>query len=255
MNNVGYAWLCVLLMCLGGLSCSTNNVIKEERFTEMFDSAGVKGCFALYDNAQGKFSIHNLTRFRDSLLVPGAAFHPVLTLIALKTGRAADEQFAFRNSPADTVTLRQAFAGGDTAWFGRMAEVIGRDTLQRWMDSLSYGNRRMDGLTRFWYSGSLQVKPDEQLGLLERLYFDQLPFDKRSMRITRDLMEIEQNSLYTMRYMQSRTPGGQRWLGGWIVENRHPYFFLMQAEDPGQEATRTLLWRLLRSQGLGYGKR
>ena len=46
-------------------ACSPNNTIEDNSLKKYFDSAGVTGCFALFDNALGNFTIYNLKRYRD----------------------------------------------------------------------------------------------------------------------------------------------------------------------------------------------
>jgi beta-lactamase class D len=111
-----------------------------------------------------------------------------------------------------------------------VARRIGKDTMQQWLDSLHYGNMKIGNyVDSFWLDNSLKISPDEQLGLVKRLYFDQLPFQKRTQQIVRDVMIQESNTLYTLCYKtgwgfdeQSNSIG---WMVGWIEENKHPYFF------------------------------
>lgn len=86
--------LAVLLLSVLFTACSTNNVSVDNGLQKYFDSAGVKGCFGLYDNGQGHFTIFNLARFRDSAYPPGSTFDVLQALIAVQTGVAANE-----NSP------------------------------------------------------------------------------------------------------------------------------------------------------------
>jgi len=66
--------------------------------------------------------------------------------------------------------------------------------------------------------------------LVNRLYFDKLPFTKRSQQIVRDVMLWENNTLYKLSYKtgwgfdEKNTSIG--WITGWIEENRHVYFFV-----------------------------
>src|ERR1700712_3155329 len=49
----------ILLLILSG--CSTNNVQEDESLKTYFDSAGVKGCFGLFNNTENNFIIYNLS--------------------------------------------------------------------------------------------------------------------------------------------------------------------------------------------------
>ncbi len=235
-------------------ACSTNNVTVEDSFQKYFDSAGVKGCFALFDNGQGHFTIYNLPRYRDSAFSPAGTFDIVQSLIALQTGVARDEHspaVGSNSRQADTVdpkgvaplmSLTQAFqASPDSAnrGFADLARRIGTDTLRKWLDTLHYGNKAIGGSSdSFWLQGTLKITADEQLGLIKKLYFGQLPFFKRPQEIVRGLMHVESNSNYKLYYKiagQHNTPDGKAisWALGWIEENRHPYFFVVNLDRDG----------------------
>ncbi|MEP6595889.1 MAG: penicillin-binding transpeptidase domain-containing protein, partial [Ginsengibacter sp.] len=74
------------------------------------------------------------------------------------------------------------------------------------------------------------------LGLIKRLYFDQLPFQKRAQQIVRDVMLMENNTVYKLSYKtgtgydeMQNTIG---WIVGWIEENHHVYFFVTLIKTP-----------------------
>jgi beta-lactamase class D len=86
----------------------------------------------------------------------------------------------------------------------------------------------------FWLNNKLKISPDEQLGLVKKLYFDRLPFQKRSQQIVRDLMLQENNTLYKLSYITGRgwdMNNAIGWMLGWIEENRHVYFFVTMVKS------------------------
>jgi beta-lactamase class D len=233
-------------------ACSTNNVTVEDSFQKYFDSAGVKGCFALFDNGQGRFTIYNLPRYRDSAYRPGETFDIVESLIALQTGAVNDESSPIYDSASfheDSAiyarstahrlprTLRQCFqadSGYGMLGFLRISNLMGQDTLKKWVDSLHYGNRNSSKNILV----SLTITPDQQLGLIKKLYFGQLPFYGRPQEIVRGMMHVESNANYKLYYKpssQGSTADGKAlgWAVGWIEENRHPYFFVVNLQMDG----------------------
>ncbi len=234
-------------------SCSTNNVTVDDSLQKYFDSAEVKGDFALFDNGQGRFTVYNLPRFRDSAYSPGATFDIVQSLIAIQTGVVKDEK-----------SLRGSFGVGDSVFHG-LALRLGKDTLKKWIDSLHYGNRDMGGpLDSFWVDNHLKITADEQLGLIKKLYFGQLPFFRRTQQLVRDMMNVEQNSNYKLYITTGRGfPDGDHrtgWVMGWVEENKHPYFFVLNLEsadrfDELEGIGISLVKQLLASLGFLAGKR
>jgi beta-lactamase class D len=253
-------------------ACSTNNVKEDESLKTFFDSAGVTGCFGLFNNGENNFIIYNLPRYRDSAFTPASTFKIVNSLIGIQTGIIRDENMVI---PWDGIkrwnddwnrdlTMKEAFAVSAVPYFQEVARRIGRDTMQRWIDSLGYGNRNISGpIDSFWLNNTLKIKPDEELGLVKKLYFDQLPFFKRTQDIVQSVMLREQNSNYKLYYKTGwGFPGPGRelgWVVGWIEENRHPYFFVLNIESgvPNKvhEVRINLLKTILSRLGFFNGKK
>jgi beta-lactamase class D len=143
-------------------------------------------------------------------------------------------------------------------------KIIGKDTMQFWLDSLHYGTTKINtSIDQFWADNSLKITPDEQLGLVEKLYFNKLPFQKRTQDIVRKIMLRENNANYKLSYKSASAilENGKsiEWLVGWIEENQHPYFFVLNTELPGgpnpQNAGVALLKTILKSKGFFLGKK
>lgn len=260
------------------IACSPNNVKEDSSLKKYFDENKVTGTFGLFDNGTGQFIIYNLSRFKDSAYLPASTFKIVNSLIGIETGRITNEKMSIkwdgvvRVFPGgDTaydwnrdLTMEEAFAASALPYFQEVARRIGKDTMQRWIDSLQYGNKQMgNAVDSFWINNTLKVTPDEQMGLVKRLYFAQLPFQKRTQDIVKKLMIRETNANYQLAY---KTGLGFRengnllgWVVGWIEENKHPYFFVLNTEgdkDAKMMAARmNVLKAILKDQGFFEGKR
>src|SRR5690242_2570162 len=102
-----------IVSCLLITGCNSNNVTEESSFKKYFDDNKVAGCFGLWDNAQNKFTIYNLRRFRDSAYLPASTFKIFNSLAALSTGRIFN----------DTVVV---------PWDGVVRKGPGGDTMTAW---------------------------------------------------------------------------------------------------------------------------
>lgn len=253
--------------------CSPNNVTVDDSLGQFFDSAGVKGTFGLFDNGQGRFTIYNLPRYRDSFYSPGATFDLLQSLVAIQTGiekddsDVSDTSIPYEPTLGPPVNFGQQFR--DTGAVNELAflmlgQDIGRDSLQKWIDSLQYGNRKMRDSTEFWRDGTLKINCDEQLGLLKKMYFNQLPFFARTQEIVRRMMPVESNSAYGLSYKTSlgRTDDGHGlgWVMGWVEENKHPYFFVVNLEsaDTTKDLRKTglvIAKKILQREGFFEGKK
>ncbi len=240
MNKItgGKYYIAGLLVLLMLASCSVNRAKIDNSLKKYFDENNVDGCFTMMNNADGKVTVYNMT-LDTARFLPASTFKIVNSLIGLEIGRITDEKMVIpwdgvqrgNNDWNKDLTMTQAFKVSSVPYYQEVARRIGRDTMQRWLDSLQYGNAAMGSdIDSFWLDNSLKVSPDEQLGLVKRLYFDQLPFQKRTQDIVRDAMIQENNTAYTLAYKtgwgfdeKNESVG---WMVGWIEENGHPYFFV-----------------------------
>jgi beta-lactamase class D len=266
------SFVALLILPFFFIACSPNNVTVDNSLQRYFDSAGVTGSFGFFDNGQGHFTIYNLSRYRDSLYQPGASFDILQSLIAIQSGVVKDDS----TDIAAGITLGEAFGSPSFrretfdvfpqyTFFQALASRIGKDTLKKWIDSLRYGNQQIgSGTSAFWIDNSLKINTDEQLGLLKKLYFDQLPFYQRPQAIVRRMMQAESNSNYQLRYKlaQGTAENGHAigWVMGWVEENKHPYFFVVNLEstDPKKDlgtAGLTIAKNILRQLGFFQGKK
>ena len=164
-------------------ACSPNNVQVNNELGKYFDSASVKGSFALFNNGTGDFAIYNLNRYKDSAYSPAGTYNIVHSLIALETGVVSDENMTIQLDSA--VSMETAFKQSVDPYFQEVAKRIGKDTLQFWLDSLAYGNHQIGkSVDSFWLNNTLKLTADEQLGLVKKLFFNQLPFPCTEVYLT-----------------------------------------------------------------------
>ncbi len=238
----------ITLVIVLAFSCIPNNVTVDNSLERFFNDNHVVGTFGLYDNGKGNFIVYNLSRFKDSIYLPASTFKIVNSLVGLESGRIVDEKMVIkwdgikraREEWNQDLTMAQAFKLSAVGYYQEVARRIGRDTMQHWLDTLGYGSRyqkaKISKIDSFWLDNEVKVTADEQLGLVKKLYFDQLPFQKRTMRIVKDVMVQEKNSNYALAY---KTGWGFKengkaigWIVGWVVENQHVYPFALNVEGP-----------------------
>lgn len=226
-------------------ACSPNNVKQDKSLKKYFDENKVEGCFALMNNATGKFTVYNLGRYRDSSYLPASTFKIVNSLIGLQTGKISSDSMVIKwdgikrrvDDWNQDLTMYKAFRVSAVNYYQEVARRIGKDTMQQWLDSLSYGTKKITtAIDSFWLDNSLKIKPDEELGLVKRLYFDQLPFFKTYQEMVKRAMLFEANTNYRLGYKTgwgfTEKDHSLGWVAGWIEENSHPYFFVLNIESP-----------------------
>lgn len=223
-------------------SCSPNNVKIDPELGKYFTDNNVTGTFALMNNGTGKFTVYNLARYRDSSLMPASTFKIVNSLIGLQTGVITNDSMVIkwdsikrREAWDKDLTMYEAFRVSSVPYYQEVARRIGRDTMQHWLDSLSYGTKKITTrIDTFWLDNSLKITPDEQLGLVKKLYFHQLPFFPVYQETVKRAMIFESNANYILAYKTGwGQPDGKQlgWILGWVEENKHPYFFVLNIES------------------------
>ena len=249
-----YSLLCLFLL----QACSPNNVNTDNSLKQFFDEKKVDGCFALLDNGTGKFTIYNLPRYRDSSYLPASTFKIVNALIGLQTGKITDDSMVIKwdgvQRPIEEwnrdLTMYEAFRVWAVPYFQEVARRIGKDTMEYWLGRIGYSAATdtsrvaiTSAIDTFWLDNSMKVSPDMQLELVRKLYFDQLPgFFKLNQEMVKNAMLWESNTKYSLSY---KTGWGYRsdnpkinlaWVVGWIEENNHPYFFVLNFESKDPDA-------------------
>ena len=236
-----------IAFCLFLSACTVNKADNDDSLKKYFDENKVEGCFTMLNNADGKVTVYNM-KYDTMRFLPASTFKIFNSLVGLQTGAITDEKMVIKwdgvkrwnedwNKDMD---LAEAFKVSNVAWYQEVARRVGKDTMQRWIDSVGYGNRNISGpIDSFWLNNHLKISPDEQVGLVKRLYFDQLPFRKSVQQMVRDIMLRENNTAYKLSYKTGYgfAEDGKAigWLVGWIEENRHVYFFTTFIKAPDKD--------------------
>ncbi|HEY0678599.1 MAG TPA: penicillin-binding transpeptidase domain-containing protein [Chitinophagaceae bacterium] len=263
-----------LLLILSG--CSFNNIKEDDSLKQYFDQHKVTGSFGMFDNTRGDVTVYDLGKFTDSVYTPASTFKIVNSLIGLETGIVSNDSAViqwngtnnFNPNCNKDLPMYEAFRQSCVPWFQELARRVGKDTMQFWLDSIGYGSRYkravINTIDTFWLDNSIKISPDEQLGLMKKLYFDQLPFKAWTQREVKSMMLVESNDKYKLSYKTGwgRSENGNSigWVVGWIEENKHPYPFVLQIEsaDPNQDIVATrleILDKIFRHYGFKEGKK
>lgn len=242
-----------LFLVLAWSACTINNVENASGLKSYFDSAQVSGTFCLYDNVHGGFTIYNKDRYVHRLS-PGSSFKLMTTLIGLENGKLFDKDALIGN-----LSLEQAFRADSLDFFRDLALKLGKDTIDNRIVAMTYGN--MDTVGTADSLPKLTISPDEQLGLVKRMYFNQLHFQKRTVDVVKALMQRESTPNYSLAYVSGRAKDSTGvpmvWILGWEEERKNPYFFVLNITGTSDvdlaAKAEPLLRSILRDQGFFKG--
>lgn len=251
-------------------SCSINKAKIDNELNKYFNSDNAEGCFTMLNNSNGEITVYNMS-LDTSRYSPAETFDIMHSLIALQTGSVNNEESMIswdHTLEADSMckrdmNLQDAFKLNCTSFFQVLSKKTEKTIFQTWLDSISYGNKKMEGVyDSFWLNHTLTISPDEQLGFLKKLYFEQLPFRKSSQQMLRKMMIQEDNSAYTLSYKKGATNNADQgiieWCVGWIEENKHVYFFVTFSKSKNKNSKKSIVEKtkaILSNYGFFYGKK
>lgn len=259
----------VMLAVLGSLlfaSCAKTRIIEHKDWGDVYKENGIKdACFILRDNNHESIHYYNLERCGTRYL-PASTFKIFNSLVALETAVAPDERLVIKYDTAlparpewqKDMDMAEAMKLSAVWYYQELARRIGPVNMQRFLDTIKYGNMNMGGgIDQFWLNDSLKISADEQAGFVKRLYFHELPMSERSQRIVKNIMLREEGNGYKLYYKTGTgVVNGKTiyWVTG-IVEriqkvkemkgsmNKedfriYPYFFSQNFEMPESDTSR-----------------
>ncbi|MFM7838508.1 MAG: penicillin-binding transpeptidase domain-containing protein [Chitinophagaceae bacterium] len=172
-------------------------------------------------------------------------------------------------STQGSLTLQEAFGQCSTPAFQHVARSLEPKKLISFLDTLGLYKRIAathpeQDPGQFWLKPNSGISLDEQIGLVKKLYFEKLPFQKRTQQLAKKLMTKETTSTFQLAYLstvQQESPTSTTgWLVGWVEENQHPYFFALHTQSlsdrPELASVQVnLLKKILQSKGFLTGKK
>lgn len=225
------------------------DTVEVGSWKKYYDSAGVNGCFVLYNPANRNIKVYNRQR-AGRKFTPASTFKIFNSLVALETGAVKNENEVIKWDGVKRriedwnrdLTMKEAFKVSAVWFYQEVARRAGKEQMQYWLDTVQYGNRTMGGanVDDFWLEEGLKITPFEQVTFLERLYKDSLPFSKGTMKVVKDVMLVE-GVPYTMRAKTGwalRVNESVGWYVGWVEKGNHVYFFANNIDMPHDSLAR-----------------
>jgi beta-lactamase class D len=212
-----------------------------------FEEAGVEGTIVVLDERDGAHWVHNQERATTRFL-PASTFKIPHALFALDAGAVRDEFQAFAwDGEARAIAswnrdqdLRSSMRNSVIWVYEEIARSIGEEAERRYLRQIGYGNADPSGgIESFWLDGALRVSALEQIGFLQRLYRNALPFRVEHQRLVKDVMIVEAGRDWILRAKtgwQARVEPQVGWWVGWVERPDGAVFFALNIEMPNQAA-------------------
>lgn len=213
--------------------------------------------------------LQNLPAACHEPLPPCSTFKLANTLVGLETGvidgtdhiREWDGVERRVRSWNQSHDLRSAFANSVLWYYQEIAEEVGAERMQTWLDAFDYGDADLSGgLTTFWLGSSLTISAAEQLAFLDRFHRGELAVSDRSETILRDISRTSFGRGYVEHAKtgwcwldgEDETGPMANWYVGWIERDDGTWVFASVVHGPELERydARDLAHQALRREGL-----
>jgi beta-lactamase class D len=194
---------------------------------KLFADAGTAGTFVGYKVDDYLVISSDSDRSGEARL-PASTFKIANSVIALETGVVGDpdkDVFKWDGVKHDNEawnrdhTLRSAIAVSAFPVYQEIARRIGPERMQKYVDTLDYGNRNIGGgIDWFWVRGDLRIDLVQQVDFVDRLRRGVLPVSKRAQDLVRDILPITKVGDAVIRAktgLTDREHGSLGWLVGW----------------------------------------
>lgn len=262
--------LILFTFCILLGACYNVRIEEKDNWKAYFDKHHLEGGFEIYDNNKEIANYYN-KEICSTPLPPGATFYIMSGIVGIETSTVLDENkpiywvSRLSDSMDKESNLRSYFQQQDPVFHRHLAREIGPQKMQDYLDSVKYGNMTLsDG--EYWNDGTLLISPDEQVGLMKRIYFNQLNnISSRSSTIMKSMMMKESSDEIKLYYQISPVVDSGKtkyWITGFAetynalknpetekIENKiHPFFFagLVYGRDATEASVKELMEGILK---------
>lgn len=211
----------------------------------LFDQAGVKGTFVLYDPQRDQQVGHDHARAQQRY-VPASTFKLANSLIGLSTGAVSgvDDVLPYGGKPQpikaweQDMGLRDAIRVSNVPVYQELARRIGLPRMTEAVGKLDYGNGEVGQVVdNFWLRGPLKISALEQTRFVTRLAKGQLPVSAQAQASVREIARLEQGpgwTLYGKTGWATREVPQVGWWVGWVEKEGRVYTFALNIDMAGE---------------------
>lgn len=183
---------------------SLNFLFANENLKDIFKDYNESGVFIAYD---GKNYYSNDFKRANERILPASTFKIFNALIALNENivKNTDEIFykyngekVFLSSWKNDANLALGMQRSQVPAFKELARKIGLEKMQKNLNKLNYGNKKISKIDEFWLDNSLQISPKEQAILLFKLANLKLDYPKNIQKEVVNIIKLGENKDYEL---------------------------------------------------------
>jgi beta-lactamase class D len=210
---------------------------------------GKNACIAVYDSQAEQYLVHNMAQCQERLS-PCSTFKIPNALIGLETRvltgpedtKEWDGTEHSRQVNNQHHDLASAIRNSVLWYFQEVAQDVGVEQMQAYLDAFDYGNRDISGgQDQFWLDSSLQITALEQIGFMAALDKGALPASTANQQTVKGMMLQEdklpegfQGDLYGKTGSCVTPQGDHGWFTGFYHRDGGDYVFAVNVKGKKQ---------------------
>lgn len=232
------------------ISKRNENLIEEIfDYKDCFD--GMKGCAVFYSPDENKYTFYNKDMC-DKQVSPCSTFKIVSTLMGLKNGVISSEdskmEYNGTQYPIDEwnsdLRLQEAFQTSCVWYFRKVIDKVGKDEVQKELDTLVYGNcdisewegsgyNPLAELNGFWLESSLKISPKEQVDILYSIFSGESEYSSDDIGILKNIMKIDHDhgDKFSLYGKTGTGTTGNAWFTGFFTIDESANYFAVYLKD------------------------
>lgn len=229
-----------LLFSQSKISEISENYKVENNWIKFFNDAGIPGTFILYNSTIDSLFICNPDRAEKRFL-PASTFKILNSLISLETKVIKNEneiikwdgKKRFYEMWNKDQNMRSALKYSCVWFYQELARRVGFENYHKYLDIVNYGNKKTGNkIDTFWLEGDLAISPVEQIIFLRNLINEKLPFEKKNMKIVKNILMVDSTANYKMYAKTGWTarvnePDQIGWYVGFVERGKETWIFAL----------------------------
>ncbi len=220
---------------------SAQAVAEDQVIAKLFAQRDITAAVVISSLRSGQEFIHNDAR-ANHRFTAASTFKILNTLISLEEKAISGKDDVFKwDGHAYAIsdwncdqTLESAFKVSCVWFFQELARRVGPEKYRNYLRKSAYGELREPFVeTTFWLDGSLKISAIEQVEFLKRIYQRSLPFSTASYETLRQIMVVEQTSVFTIRAktgLAGKSKPQVGWYVGYLETTKDVWFFATNME-------------------------
>lgn len=218
-----------------------NKVILEE-LQSIIDKANVNGSILIYDFQNKKWYSNDFEWTKKGKL-PASTFKIANSIIGLETGIIKNDSMFFKWNGEkrrlkvweQDLTFNKAFHYSCVPCYQDIARKIGVKKMNNYLKKLNYGLMKVDStsIDNFWLQGASKINQQQQIAFLKRFYTSELPITRRTEKIMKELMVVEENKDFKISGKTGwsiKNDHNNGWFVGYIETKKGVHFFATNIE-------------------------